>query len=159
MNNYVGLGRRGFLGGILGAGLAVGLGRLPAYAEPAAGAGSAPLAALPLDRVQLLESRFLANMRRTTAYLRDVDLDRLLHTFRLTVGLPSTAQPCGGWEAPNVQLRGHTTGHLLSGLALAAANTGDAELAAKGARLVAALAECQVAATSAGFTPGYLSAF
>jgi DUF1680 family protein len=159
MNNHVGLGRRGLLGGLLGAGVAVGLGGLPAYAAGTAGAGSKPLTALPLDRVQLLESRFLANMRRTAAYLRVVDLDRLLHTFRLTVGLPSTAQPCGGWEAPNVQLRGHTTGHLLSGLALAAANTGDAELAAKGARLVAALAECQVAATNAGFTPGYLSAF
>ncbi|WP_245730282.1 beta-L-arabinofuranosidase domain-containing protein [Micromonospora pallida] len=156
------LGRRGLLGGLLGAGLAVGLGGLPAYATTTAGtagAGAPPLASLPLDRVQLLESRFLANMRRTTAYLRVVDLDRLLHTFRLTVGLPSTAQPCGGWEAPNVQLRGHTTGHLLSGLALAAANTGDAELAAKGARLVAALAECQVAAAKTGSTPGYLSAF
>ena len=32
--------------------------------------------------------------------------DRLLHTFRLTAGLPSSATPLGGWEAPDVELRG-----------------------------------------------------
>ncbi|WP_372345675.1 beta-L-arabinofuranosidase domain-containing protein [Streptomyces sp. KL116D] len=57
------------------------------------------------------------------------------------------------------QLRGHTTGHLLSGLAFAHANTGDDAYAAKARHLVAALAECQRAAPAAGFTAGYLSAF
>ncbi|KMS84660.1 hypothetical protein ACZ91_46455 [Streptomyces regensis] len=83
---------------------------------------SAPTPALtpfPLSAVRLLESPFLANMRRTCAYLLFVDVDRLLHTFRLNVGLPSAAESCGGWEAPTVQLRGHTTGHLLSALAQA----------------------------------------
>lgn len=98
-------------------------------------------------------------MRRTCAYLRFVDIDRLLHTFRVNVGLPSTAQPCGGWEAPDVQLRGHTTGHLLSALAQAHANTGDSAYADKGRALVSGLARCQQAATSAGFHRGYLSAF
>ncbi|MFI6662698.1 beta-L-arabinofuranosidase domain-containing protein [Streptomyces sp. NPDC050523] len=117
------------------------------------------LAAFSLSEVRLLDSPFLENMRRTCAYLRFVDIDRLLHTFRGNVGLPSTAEPCGGWEAPNVQLRGHTTGHLLSALAQAHANTGDTAYADKGRALVSALAQCQRAAPSAGFHRGYLSAF
>ncbi|MEV6110582.1 beta-L-arabinofuranosidase domain-containing protein [Streptomyces sp. NPDC051940] len=120
---------------------------------------STRLAEFPLADIRLLDSPFRANMRRTCAYLKAVDPDRLLHTFRLTVGLPSRAEPCGGWEAPTVQLRGHTTGHLLSGLALAHAGTGDEEYAAKGRYLVDALAACQSAAPAAGFSEGYLSAF
>ncbi|WP_329371509.1 LamG-like jellyroll fold domain-containing protein [Streptomyces sp. NBC_01483] len=77
-----------------------------------------------LSSVTLLDSAFRANQRRNSAYLRFVDIDRLLHTFRTNVGLSSTAQPCGGWEGPSVELRGHSTGHLLSGLALAYADTG-----------------------------------
>ncbi|EGX58142.1 secreted protein [Streptomyces zinciresistens K42] len=126
---------------------------------PAAGRGTPALDAFGLSEVRLLESPFLANMRRTSAYLLFVDADRLLHTFRLTAGLPSSAQPCGGWEAPDVQLRGHTTGHLLSALAQAHAHTGERAYAEKGRALVAALAECQRAAPAAGFTRGYLSAF
>ncbi|MFE4628965.1 beta-L-arabinofuranosidase domain-containing protein [Streptomyces mirabilis] len=113
----------------------------------------------PLGSVTLLDSAFRANQQRNSAYLRFVDIDRLLHTFRTNVGLPSTAQPCGGWEGPSVELRGHSTGHLLSGLALAYANTGERALRDKGHRLVAALAECQAASPAAGFGAGYLSAF
>ena len=112
-----------------------------------------------LSEVRLLDSPFLANMRRTCAYLLDVDTDRLLHTFRLNAGLPSSAEPCGGWEAPGIQLRGHTTGHLLTALAQAYANTGDTAYADKSRPLVSALAECQRAAPAAGFHRGYLSAF
>ncbi|MEU9313697.1 beta-L-arabinofuranosidase domain-containing protein [Streptomyces sp. NPDC048256] len=131
----------------------------PRPAEAPGGVGADPaLAAFDLSEVRLLESPFLANMRRTCAYLLFVDADRLLHTFRRTIGLPSTAEPCGGWEAPDVQLRGHTTGHLLSGLAQAHAATGDSAYADKGRALVTALAECQRAAPAVGFTPGYLSA-
>ncbi|MEU4893282.1 beta-L-arabinofuranosidase domain-containing protein [Streptomyces sp. NPDC044780] len=133
----------------------------PTTAAPAAAAEAAParLAAFPLSAVRLLESPFLANMRRTLSYLRFVDPDRLLHTFRLNVGLPSTAEPCGGWEAPDVLLRGHSTGHLLSALAFAHANTGEQTYADKARRIVAALAECQAAAPGAGYRAGYLSAF
>ena len=113
----------------------------------------------PLTAVTLLAGPFKDNQSRNTAYLRFVDIDRLLHTFRLNVGLSSTAQPCGGWESPSIELRGHSTGHLLSGLALAYANTGDTALRDKGRQLVTALAACQNASPSAGFGKGYLSAF
>lgn len=141
----------------------------PAAADPAAPAapvrpgdetGPQPeLTPFALSEVRLLEGPFLANMRRTCAYLLFVDIDRLLHTFRLNVGLPSSAEPCGGWEAPGVQLRGHTTGHLLSALAQAHAGTGDTAYADRARSLVSALAECQRAAPAAGFHRGYLSAF
>ena len=51
----------------------------------------------PLSAVSLLDSPFKANMGRTLSYLSFVDADRLLHTFRLNVGLTSSAQACGGW--------------------------------------------------------------
>ena len=156
------LHRRTVLGTALGVGAVAGLAG-PARSLDLAAPRPAPVAGrastVALGDVRLTESRFLANMRRTTAYLRDVDLDRLLHMFRVTAGLPSSAQPLGGWEAPDVQLRGHTTGHLLSGLALASANLGDEGLADRGRRLVAALAACQERSPAMGHTPGYLSAF
>ncbi|MGQ4384806.1 beta-L-arabinofuranosidase domain-containing protein [Streptomyces sp. SAS_270] len=160
------LGRRSFLT----AGGAAAAAALTVTDGPAAHAAAAPPAerprqlatrvkAFPLTAVSLLAGPFKDNQSRNTAYLRFVDIDRLLHTFRLNVGLPSTAQPCGGWEGPDVELRGHSTGHLLSGLALTYADTGDTALRDKGRRLVAALAACQNASPSAGFGKGYLSAF
>ncbi|MEU5642705.1 glycoside hydrolase family 127 protein [Streptomyces milbemycinicus] len=113
----------------------------------------------PLGAVTLLPSAFKDNQSRNTAYLRYVDIDRLLHTFRLNVGLASSAQPCGGWESPTTELRGHSTGHLLSGLALSYANTGDTALLDKGRKLVSALAACQAKSPAAGYGQGYLSAF
>ena len=50
--------------------------------------------------------------------------DRLLHSFRVTAGLPSTAEPYGGWEGPDVEVRGHFVGHYLSALAMAVNATG-----------------------------------
>ncbi|MGD6748376.1 beta-L-arabinofuranosidase domain-containing protein [Streptomyces sp. BH106] len=161
-------GRRQFIAvaatGVAAAALPTTLGTA-AYASPASGTDAAPRAAtgavapFPLDAVALLPGVFRDNQARNTAYLHFVDIDRLLHTFRKNVGLPSDAEPCGGWEAPDVELRGHSTGHLLSGLALTYANTGDTAVRDKGRELVAALAECQEASPKAGFGKGYLSAF
>jgi DUF1680 family protein len=113
----------------------------------------------PLGAVQLLSGPFAANTGRTHSYLNFVDADRMLHTFRLNVGLTSTASAVGGWESPTTELRGHSTGHLLSALAQAYASTGTAGFKTKGDYLVAQLAACQARAGTAGFNPGYLSAF
>jgi DUF1680 family protein len=124
----------------------------------AAGAAPRPprgVQPFPLADVTLLDSPYKANMGRTMAYLLFIDLDRLLHTFRTNVGLPSSAQPVGGWESPTTELRGHTMGHLLTAYAQVFANTGDARFKERGDYLVAELAKCQAAASS----PGYLSAF
>jgi DUF1680 family protein len=122
--------------------------------------GTAGLAAaFPLAAVSLLDSPFRANQSRNTDYLLFVDPDRLLYTFRRNAGLPSSAEPCGGWEAPDSLVRGHNTGHLMSGLALTYANTGNQAAAEKGSYLVDQLARCQARSVSAGFHEGYLSAF
>jgi uncharacterized protein len=122
--------------------------------------GAAGLAsAFPLSAVRLLDSPMRANQSRNTNYLLFVDPDRMLHTFRRNVSLPSSARPCGGWEAPHSQVRGHCTGHLLSGLALTYANTGNPAAREKGRYLVDELARCQARSRAAGFHDGYLSAF
>ncbi|MGD0555898.1 MAG: glycoside hydrolase family 127 protein [Streptosporangiaceae bacterium] len=116
-------------------------------------------AAFPLDHVELDSSVFSANQGRNTNYLHFLDPDRMLHTFRLNYGLADTALPPGGWEHPGSEVRGHTTGHLLSGLAITYANTGDERARSKAEYLVGQLAALQQRATKAGFHPGYLSAF
>ena len=116
-------------------------------------------AAFPLSAVRLLDSPFRANQSRNTAYLLFLDPERMLRSFRINYGLPASAQPCGGWEAPGSEIRGHTTGHLLSGLALTYANTGNEAARAKGRYLVSRLAALQARAPAAGFSRGYLSGF
>ena len=119
----------------------------------------APLAprahTFPTAQVRLGEGPFLQAQRWNAGYIKRIDPDRLLHTFRLTAGLPSAAKPLGGWEDPTCELRGHFTGHYLSACALAWAATGDADMLTRGNRLVSALAECQQALK----LDGYLAAF
>jgi uncharacterized protein len=130
---------------------------IPGGYAPDGTAGRA--AAVPLQNVELLASPFQANQGRNTAYLLFLDPDRILRPFLLNYGLPSSAQPCGGWEQPTSEVRGHTTGHLMSALALTYANTGNDEARARGRYLVSRLAALQARAPRAGFHPGYLSAF
>ncbi len=108
----------------------------------------------PLEQVRLLDGPFLDAAKINQRYLRSLPEDRLVHNFRVTAGLPSSAEPLGGWEAPNVELRGHFTGHYLSACGLLYASMGDEELKAKGDAIVADLAKCQATNPS-----GYLSAF
>ncbi|MFD0745459.1 beta-L-arabinofuranosidase domain-containing protein [Phytohabitans flavus] len=115
--------------------------------------------AFPLSAVTLLAGPFQANTGRTHSYLSFLDADRLLHMFRLNVGLPSSAAAMGGWETPTTELRGHSTGHVLTALAQGYANGGPAAFKTKGDYLVAELAKCQDRATAAGFNTGYLSAY
>ncbi|HTT63641.1 MAG TPA: glycoside hydrolase family 127 protein [Bryobacteraceae bacterium] len=107
-----------------------------------------------LGSVRLNDGALLWLMERNSEFLRGLEADRLLHTFRLTAGLPTSAAPLGGWEKPDVELRGHFTGHFLSGCALMSASAGDLDLRGKGNLMVAELAKCQKANGA-----GYLSAF
>src|SRR5437667_1287426 len=79
-----------------------------------------------LQDVRLLDGPFKQAMALDQEFLLSLEPDRLLHNFRVNAGLPSSAQPLGGWEAPDVELRGHTVGHYLSALALMYAATDDA---------------------------------
>jgi uncharacterized protein len=115
--------------------------------------------AFPLQDVRLLDGSFREAMVRDQKYLLELDPDRLLHNFRVNVGLPSAAKLLGGWEAPDVELRGHTVGHYLSALALMFASTGDERFKARGDLVVAELANVQQSSPSKGYHEGYLSAF
>ena len=109
----------------------------------------------PKKQVRLLDGIFKEQAEINQSYLRMLPNDRLAHMFRLTAGLPSSAEPLGGWEKPDCELRGHFTGgHYLSASALAYASTGDKDLKQKADALVAVLAKCQEAHGN-----GYLSAF
>ncbi|KJK50666.1 hypothetical protein UK23_09730 [Lentzea aerocolonigenes] len=140
--------------------VAVAAAALPARALAAARPDFGVSAELfPLGSVSLLPGPFRDNTLRTHAYLLFLDPDRLLHTFRLNVSLSSGVVPCGGWESPSTELRGHSTGHVLSALAQAFAATGDTAFSAKANYLVEQLAVCQDRARIGGFSTGYLSAF
>ena len=88
-------------------------------------------------------------------YLMRLPNDRLLRNFRVNAGLPTDAQPLGGWEEPKCELRGHFVGHYLSACSMLYAATGDKAIKAKADELVAGLAECQAKLND----NGYLSAF
>ncbi|MFO0887856.1 MAG: glycoside hydrolase family 127 protein [Isosphaeraceae bacterium] len=115
-----------------------------------------PLRAVPfaLEDVRLRPGPFFHAMELDQKYLLALDVDRLLHNFRINAGLPSAARPLGGWEEPKIELRGHFTGHYLTACALMYASTGDARFKEKGDAVVAGLSECQRKLGS-----GYLSAF
>jgi DUF1680 family protein len=113
--------------------------------------------AYPFDlrNVRLLDGPFKKAMERDLKYMLSLEPDRLLHMFRVTAGLPAPGEAYGGWEKPDVELRGHTTGHFLSASALMVAATGDERIRAKADAIVAELAKCQKALGPSG----YLSAF
>ena len=87
----------------------------------------APLQAESFDLkdVRLLPSRFRDNMLRDSAWMTSIDVNRLLHSFRTNAGVFAgreggymTVKKLGGWESLDCELRGHTTGHMLSALGL-----------------------------------------
>ncbi|HXJ88299.1 MAG TPA: beta-L-arabinofuranosidase domain-containing protein [Candidatus Binatia bacterium] len=109
----------------------------------------------PMTQVRLGQGPCTLAMEADRQYLHSLPPDRLLHTFRVNAGIPSSAQPLGGWEAPDCELRGHYAGgHYLSAAALMYASTADEDLKKNANTVVAELGKCQAALKS-----GYLSAF
>ncbi|GGQ01408.1 beta-L-arabinofuranosidase domain-containing protein [Streptomyces roseolilacinus] len=145
----------------------------PASAGPLAG-GSPARAAVPpvrpdfgvrahpfaLGQVRLTASRWLDNQNRTRAYLRFVDVDRLLYNFRANHRLSTRgAAANGGWDAPAFPFRTHVQGHFLTAWAQLYAVIGDTVCRDKATYMVAELARCQANNGAAGFSPGYLSGY
>lgn len=114
-----------------------------------------PVVPFSLEEVELHDGLLKKSAESNRSYLMRLSVDRLLHSFRVNAGLPSSAKPLGGWEAPSVELRGHFVGHYLSACGLMYASTGDQEIKAKGDQIVNGLAVCQ---KSIG-PSGYISAF
>lgn len=119
------------------------------------------LESFDLKDVRLLPSRFRENMMRDSIWMASIDVNRLLHSFRTNAGVFAgheggymTVKKLGGWESLDCELRGHTTGHMLSAYGLMHAATGSELFKLKGDSLVKGLAEVQEALGN-----GYLSAF
>ncbi|KAL6505342.1 hypothetical protein OROGR_025159 [Orobanche gracilis] len=87
-------------------------------------------------------------------YLLMLDVDKLVWSFRKNAGLETPGEPYAGWEAPDVELRGHFVGHYLSASAQMWASTHNDSLKGKMSALVSALSACQEKIGT-----GYLSAF
>ncbi len=118
--------------------------------------------AFDLKDVRLLPGRVRDNLERDSAWMVNISVNRLLHSFRNNAGVFAgleggyeSVRKLGGWESLDCDLRGHTTGHLLSAYGLMYAATGDSIFKLKGDSLVAGLAEVQTALGP----EGYLSAF
>ena len=115
-----------------------------------------------LQDIKLLDSRFKENMEREQQWLKSIPVKSLLHSFRTNAGVYSDREGgymvmkrLAGWESLDCDIRGHTTGHILSGLALMYASTHDEQYKVKADSIVKGLAEVQQALGP----DGYLSAF
>ncbi|SFF08813.1 hypothetical protein SAMN05216378_5049 [Paenibacillus catalpae] len=109
-------------------------------------------ASFRLDEVRLTDDVFASRRELVKIYIRDFDLQRLMHTFKINAGIPSNAEPLGGWEAPDCGLRGHFVGHFLSACAKFAYGDRDETLKAMAGEIVDVMQACAQ-------PNGYLSAF
>jgi DUF1680 family protein len=116
---------------------------------------SARLTPFPLGSVRLAPGIFKEQAEINARYLDSLSVDRLLHSFRVTAGISSSATPYKGWEDPTCELRGHFAGgHYLSAIVLASATSGNEVFKRKSDEMVSGLAQCQKKSAT-----GYLSAF
>ena len=125
---------------------------------------TAPVKAYAFDMrdIKLLPSRFTENMERESEWIMSLGVDRLLHSFRNNAGVYAgleggydSVDKLGGWESLDCELRGHTTGHILSGLAMLYASSGDRKYKLKADSLVSGLAEVQQALNQGGYLSAY----
>ena len=125
---------------------------------------SAPVRAESFDLcdVRLLPGRVHDNLSHDSAWMANIDVKRLTHSFRNNAGIYAgveggyeSVKKFGGWESLDCDLRGHTTGHLMSAYGLMYAATGDELFKLKGDSIVDALAEVQDALGDEGYLSAY----
>lgn len=116
----------------------------------------------PIEQVRLLEGTiYYEYQQRMIEYLLSIDDDQMLYNFRKACGLDILgAEPMTGWDEDSCKLKGHTSGHYMSGIALAWAATGDERFLQKINYMVDGLKECQDAFAASGeYHRGFLSAY
>ncbi len=115
----------------------------------------------PGDVVLSKGSLFRQAQDRRLAFLLTVDDDQMLYNFRTAAGLDTKgAAKMIGWDSPDSLLRGHTTGHYLSALALCYGVTKNTMISAKLNYLITELAKVQQAfAANGNYHSGFLSAY
>ena len=93
-------------------------------------------------------------------YLLTVNDDRMLYNFRSAAKIETKdVLPMTGWDAPDCNLKGHTTGHYISALALSWRATHNEKLYKKASYMIESLKECQDSLYKNGCHPGFLSAY
>lgn len=103
---------------------------------------------------------FATGYQSMIRHLKQVDPEKLVYNFRQAAGLPvDDKNQMLGWDAPDCDLRGHTTGHYMSALALAHFDSQDEIFKQKGDYIVNELAKCQQAFAENGAHAGFLSAY
>jgi len=116
-----------------------------------------------INDVKLLpQSDFYNQQQRVLECLLNIDNESMLYNFRSAAGLNTNgASPMTGWDAPECKLKGHTTGHYLSGLALCYGATGNEKIKDKLDYMVNELYICQheMAKNPDKHAPGFLSGY
>lgn len=132
---------------------------------PQDGASTSVYLETEVDQV-LLEDPYLVNgNQKMIEYLLSLEPERFLSAFYTQAGLPTTAQPYGGWERTSgTRFQGHFFGHYISALSQAYATTTEpATKAALLAKLTTAVDGLKAAQTAyAAKDPanaGYVSPF
>lgn len=112
-------------------------------------------------RVELFgNSSYMAGYQSMLAHLKQTDPNKLLYNFRVAAGLPVNEEDkMTGWDAPDCNLRGHTTGHYMSALALAYFDSQDENYKKVLDYIVDQLAICQQNLEQNGAHTGFLSAY
>jgi DUF1680 family protein len=115
-----------------------------------------------LSAVKLLNSPFKENMKRESNWILSLKVNSLLHSFRTNAGVFNGLEggyfkikKLGGWESLDCDLRGHSTGHIMSGLSLLYASTGDQIYKIKSDSIVDGLAEVQKVLNQGGYLSAY----
>lgn len=74
----------------------------------------------PIKSVELIGSSMAKDsLDKRVEFFLNVDDDQMLYNFRAASGLDTQNAPeMIGWDSPDCLLKGHTTGHYISGLAL-----------------------------------------
>lgn len=114
------------------------------------------------DVTLLPQSDFYHQQQRFLECLLNIDDESMLYNFRSAAGLSTRdANPMTGWDAPECKLKGHTTGHYLSSLALCYVATKNIKIKAKLDYMVDELYTCkqEMAKYPEKFAYGFLSGY
>ena len=104
---------------------------------------------LPLNKVSITgNNRLTHNRDMDIDQLLSLDVKQQLYNYRDTYGLPTDGYPeADGWDSPTTKLKGHGSGHYMSGMAMAYASCTDAakrkQLKANIRTMVDELRRCQ----------------
>lgn len=106
-------------------------------------------------------NEFYEAQERMHRYLLGVDDEQMLYHFRRASGLDTAgAESPDGWDSEESKLKGHTTGHYLSALALCYRATKDERIRRKANYMAEELGKCQRAFARAGASrEGFLSGY